>query len=824
MLIFARPYRYAALLFRTFTCLVLLLHLSGLQAQHNNHWFFGEYAGLNFNGGVPNPVEGGKVYTPEGCSAVSDDNGQLLFYTDGVTIWDRNHNRMPNGSGLQGQPSSTMAALIVPQPGNPYRYYVFTTASFEFSNQGIQYVVVDMRENNGLGDVVTTSVKIADRGSEKLAAIPNFSGNTYWIVGHRASTDDKSDSFMVWSLQDTGLHHQPRFIQVGSKHTHFFDMLGYLVPSPDGRLLAEAMVGKIQVMKFDREHGNMKVYCTINTGTNQNYGIAFSPNGTRLYASVHGTGIRQYNLNAVNPAAIQSSERIISPPAANNLGSLLLGPDGRLYATEYGARYLNVVENPNLSGPQCGFRRAAVSLNKNSVWLGLPAFPVQRPTFVHRICHDGTAIINTYNISADSVKWEVTDSANPVPVLFRIAGNGFQYRFHAPGTYRVRAVFYGFLGKDTASAYIRIAVTDFPLFPRRDTLICPGDSLLLGTQEDFDAYRWPDASTGKTFQARQPGMYRLQTESNGCVYHDSIRVGYRNPPVVHADTNLCAGDFFAAPLPGMQFYRRFADTLSEPLQRITERGTHYYSLSYGFCTHTDSISVNFKNRPVPSLGRDTILCHPQVFYLSPGAGFDSVRWSDGSRDVRLEVDRTGFYSVEVFQDGCSGSDTIFVTRSFIPNPVLPDSMEMCAGTILTLDAGPDAVWRDAPLPPRRQVSQPGLYRVRIANACGAIDDSVQVYGVDCACYLQFPNSFTPNGDGLNDVFKAESQGCTFDRYQLRVYNRWGQQVFESIDIEHAWDGFYMGKALPDGVYVYSAVGIDSWRKRHVLNGNVTLLR
>jgi gliding motility-associated-like protein len=190
----------------------------------------------------------------------------------------------------------------------------------------------------------------------------------------------------------------------------------------------------------------------------------------------------------------------------------------------------------------------------------------------------------------------------------------------------------------------------------------------------------------------------------------------------------------------------------------------------------------------------------------------------------LEVDRTGFYSVEVFQDGCSGSDTIFVTRSFIPNPVLPDSMEMCAGTILTLDAGPDAVWRDGPFSPRRQVSQPGLYRVRIANACGAIDDSVQVYGVDCACYLQFPNSFTPNGDGLNDVFKAESQGCTFDRYQLRVYNRWGQQVFESNDIERAWDGFYMGKALPDGVYVYSAVGIDSWRKRHILNGNVTLMR
>jgi len=797
---------------------------SNIHAQHNNHWFFGENAGLSFTTGVPENVLGSKLNSSEGCSAWSDERGQLLFYTDGVSVWDRNHHRMPNGSGLRGHSSSTMSALIVPQPGNPFRYYIFTAAAYEFIGEGIQYAVVDMRENNGLGDVVQESLQIAPRGSEKLAAIPNLSGDTYWIVAHRASRDNTSDSFMVWSLRDTGLHQQPRYIKAGADHNHRWSMTGYLIPSPDGRQLAEAIYNKIQVLNFNRRTGDIELKCILEEGGNNFYGIAFSPDGRRLYASRIGAGgVWQYDLTAANPALIQASAIKITPPNLG-IGAMLLGPDGKLYLSQYGSGFLHVIENPNLPGLQCGFRKDAVSLNGNYVWWGLPAFAARKYLFNYEICLDGTATFSITGISTDSVTWEIADSSNAAFVLHRTTGKNVQYRFKSTGNYRVRAVFHGFSGKDTAVKFIRVQHTDFPLFPSRDTLVCPGDSLLLFTKTTFDQYRWPDSSTGTTFQVYQPGIYRLQTESNGCVYLDSIRVGQRNPPYVNTYTSLCSGDTLTAPLPQMDFYRRLADTLAEPVSRITESGLYYYRLRHGSCSYTDSMGVRFKERPIPNLGTDTILCHPHAFFLSPGAGFDSVRWSDGSRNHVLETRQGGIYSVEVYQEACAGRDSIRITRSFIPQPVFPDSMALCIGGSLLLDAGLDATWFDAPLPSRRAVSQPGWFKVRIANACGELDDSVLVYGVDCACYMQFPNSFTPNGDGLNDWFKPELQGCAFERFQLRVYNRWGQQVFESSDPERAWDGSYMGKSLQEGVYAYFVSGIDAWKKLHVHKGNVTLLR
>ena len=811
-----------------FRCIVLALtsSLNGLQAQHNNHWFFGEYAGLNFNGGMPNNVSGGKLNTIEGCSAFSDESGQLLFYTDGVSIWDRNHNRMPNGSGMKGHPSSTMSALIVPQPGNDDRYYVFTTAATESPDPGIQYAVVDMRENNGLGDVVQEPVQIANRGSEKLAAIPNLSGDTYWIIGHCASVNKFSDSFMVWTLRDTGLQHEPRFIKAGAMHNNNMAQIGYLVPSPDGRLLAEAMDNKLQLFSFDRVSGTMKLKCILAEGKARIYGVAFSPDGRHLYTgSYAGNGaVWQYDLTVADDSLIQATETRVSPLGIR-IFAMLLGPDGKVYFSEYGKTSLHVLAQPNLPGLQSGFKEHAFELNGKTTLVGLPAFAVKLPAFTHRICPDGTTLFRTNNIAADSIRWEITDSANAALVLHRVSGRSFEYRFRTPGTYSVRAVFHGYLGKDTVARFIQIKSTDYSLFPFRDTLICPGDSLLLCTKANFDEYRWPDASTGKTFLVRQPGTFRLQTESNGCVYLDSIRVGQRKPPFVNADTSLCAGDSFAAPLPQMDFYRRFADTLSEPVQRITERGTYYYSLRYGSCTHIDSVEVNFKTLPVPKLGTDTILCHTRAFFLSSGAGFDSIRWSDGSRNALLEVSRSGVYSVEVFQDGCAGRDTIRITRSAAPQPVFPDSMALCAGTSLTLDAGPDATWRDnATLPPRRMVLQPGLYRIRIGNACGELDDSVHVYMVDCACYLQLPNAFTPNGDGQNEVFLPMHKGCTFRTYSLKIFSRWGEKLFESADPEFGWNGEVQGRPVPEGVFVFMLYAVDSFGKPHRISGSLTVLK
>src|SRR4051812_40298919 len=106
---------------------ILLLQLS-ITAQQANVWYSGLNAGMDFNGSGPVALTNGMVNTSEGCAAIADAGGNLLFYTDGLTVYDRNHTIMPNGSGLAANASSNQAAVIVPFPASSTSYYIFTTA------------------------------------------------------------------------------------------------------------------------------------------------------------------------------------------------------------------------------------------------------------------------------------------------------------------------------------------------------------------------------------------------------------------------------------------------------------------------------------------------------------------------------------------------------------------------------------------------------------------------------------------------------------------------------------------------------------------------
>src|SRR5690606_7299225 len=91
-----------------------------------NIWYFGENAGLDFNSGSPIALLDGQLNTLEGCSTISDSDGNLLFYSDGIKVWNKNHQIMLNGTGLHGHVSSTHSALIIPKPNNSNIYYIFT--------------------------------------------------------------------------------------------------------------------------------------------------------------------------------------------------------------------------------------------------------------------------------------------------------------------------------------------------------------------------------------------------------------------------------------------------------------------------------------------------------------------------------------------------------------------------------------------------------------------------------------------------------------------------------------------------------------------------
>ena len=141
--------------------LILLTPLSMYSQGEASWWFFGQNASLDFNSGAPLPGPTGSLNTFEGCSTISDECGNLLMYSDGTTVWDRNGNAMPNGTGLSGNSSSAQSAIIIPDLGSTVRYFVITISS----GAGLRYSIVDMSLNSGLGDVANTEPASAFLGS-----------------------------------------------------------------------------------------------------------------------------------------------------------------------------------------------------------------------------------------------------------------------------------------------------------------------------------------------------------------------------------------------------------------------------------------------------------------------------------------------------------------------------------------------------------------------------------------------------------------------------------------------------------------------------------
>ena len=198
--------------FLLFICLMIPLKALFAQKEANN-WYFGSNAGLNFNNSPPVPIKTGKLSTQEGCAAISDKNGKLLFYTDGVSVWDNTNKVMPSGKGLGGNYSATQSAIIVPRPGSSTsQYYIFTVDAWaghsprSTGNGGLNLNLVDMTLHGGLGDVTTKDQHIISPTCEKLTATMHCNGIDYWVVTHKWGSDSL-EAYLL--LTATGLSATP---------------------------------------------------------------------------------------------------------------------------------------------------------------------------------------------------------------------------------------------------------------------------------------------------------------------------------------------------------------------------------------------------------------------------------------------------------------------------------------------------------------------------------------------------------------------------------------------------------------------------------------
>lgn len=355
---------------------VLIVFISfGSYAQGEaNIWYFGRFAGLDFNSGSPVALTDGKLDTDEGCATLSDSQGKLLFYTDGISVWNKNHQIMTNGNDLLGHSSSTQSATIVQKPNSPNLFYVFTIDS-EVGINGFRYSIIDISLNNGLGDVTDQkNILVYSPTCEKIAVIKNNNNSGFWIVTHGWN----NNTFYAHSLTETGLNPVPAVSNTGvSVYKEAINSHGYMKISPDGSKLAVANnswdipTTNLQLFDFNTTSGLVTNPRTLVDGELKSYGVEFSPNSELLYySSFDFNSLYQFDTNAANIALskISLGPTIVTPAA------LQLGPDGKIYISSILSNTISVINNPNSYGFSCDLQMDAIDLGGKIALLGLPAF------------------------------------------------------------------------------------------------------------------------------------------------------------------------------------------------------------------------------------------------------------------------------------------------------------------------------------------------------------------------------------------------------------------------------------------------------------------
>ncbi len=423
-------------------------------------WYFGQNAGLDFeNAGGPIQVPSPLMNAEEGCSVRSDEQGNLLFYTDGTTVYNRNHQIMPNGGGLSGGPSATQSGVIVKDPGNANRYYVFY-----INNAGSQsyYATIDMTLNGGLGDVVTKNTAIQGVGGEKIAAWPHANGTDIWLI----LVDQNNIYARLLTSGGLGAAVTSNIISPGRRY-------GQMKFAPDGSKLAIACYPTsfasyaVQLVDFNNSTGqfsNLQSWAL-----DEPYGVEFSPDGNFLYVTDMGWAsapgrIMQYDiLNNTTGATIGASG--ISILSASHLfSSLQVAPDDKIYmATSIVGNNprngLAVINSPNMAGlaanaidDQITFTGGAMS---RSGLPNIPAYqfrstPVITPSDISQTCFSNIELqVNAFG--ATSYQWLL----NGVP----IAGEtNPTLNPDTPGDYQVE-VTYG-CDTETTDIYTLNADTD----------------------------------------------------------------------------------------------------------------------------------------------------------------------------------------------------------------------------------------------------------------------------------------------------------------------------------------------------------------------------
>jgi uncharacterized protein (TIGR02145 family) len=572
--------------------LLIFLPFFGFSQGEFNNWYFGEHAGITFNSGSPVALTDCSTVFENNYATctVSDSLGNLLFYSDGFRVFNRNHTIMPNGHDLCG-PGDFASQIVfsVQSIQNKNLFFLFTIDIYYSNNyphpNGLRYSIIDMQLDGGLGDIPSGQKNIpistAQDACQTVTGTRHHNNRYAWVVTRKYLNTSYYASYLV---NNTGLDTTAVLSNslISINVTQPYGLPSYVSQSikisPDGNKLITAYVGVspygglMEVCNFNSQTGQITPLFLIPTTMENDAGfLEFSRNSKYIYACEK----RQSNLAQIvqfdatktdSLSFIQSKDTIATVWYGSGLQ---LGPDGKIYCAHEWA-YLNVINNPSVQGLGCNYQEDAVDLLG---LIGIFGFPQLLQRYYVYISHSGQCQGDPVSFSTtlfppvDSLYWDFGD-----PVSGNLNFSNLPNPTHiysSSGTYNVTLIVrHNDNRMDTAWQVVNIFSSPQPhLGP--DQIICIGDSVT------FDAgacsgctYLWKDLGSGltvgtsQTFRTGQAGTYAVTvTNSNNCKGSDTVQL--TTTPVPSVTNNplsktICSGEStniaLTSSVPGANFH------------------------------------------------------------------------------------------------------------------------------------------------------------------------------------------------------------------------------------------------------------------------------
>ena len=736
--------------------ILFIIYGASLHAQMNhNLWYINNDIVLDFS--VGQPIYRQEMHNlkkrGEASVVVTTEQGKLLFYTDGGRIWNREHNKFDFSPDVLGEVSTATQSVAVIKSNKDSSLYFVLSLEGEGTERNQQYLrnrgelflsIIDMKLNNGLGGVLRGPRSIGSNYIEKMVLTPHPCEGLWIILHKRDNNEFETLHFVEGEIIDI----QNSF--EGSNHfgvDQFKGWVGEMRLSKDNILGIISLEGKLEFANFDNKTGLISNAITISSGevsspmNNVYYACEFSPSGRYFYL----------------PYSNSSDTSIIDQIDLSVYDSLTI--------------VTSRIKIGQLDHPQGYLRTGIQSAPDGKIYVS--AIPGYRHLSTID-APDEKGLASNFNLRSFSLEDKLLGSRYlPTPVSFQTSPPS--------------------------------------LILPRDTIKCMTEELTIKPLiTSFDSIKWSTGEISNTISITNSGLYSIQVFDQGCEYKDSILISESSlsKEKLFNDTIKCADEAITLELPNSVVGEWSTGEISNTII-ISNAGLYSISIEDTLgCSILDSFEVQDEILNVQIYG-DSVLCSEtsSILRVTPYNGLWIYNWNSGNSGDSITVSKEDNYQVTITTENkCTYIYSKEVKIVSTKDIDLGADRVLCEGETIGVEREDNHIynWNTGALGNVIIPISSGLYTISVtdANNC-VVSDTIEVLGHRevCDCNVYMSNAFSPSSKIGNAEWHPISN-CPLLTYKLEIFDRWGNSVFETQDVDDAWDGTFRGRAVSIGTYTY----------------------